>query len=80
MKSLAFIAAVISVMPLWAGVDDDWRDYYSSAIRSAALKDYVKAEGAYGRALHAAEIFGKDDPRVASTLQGLATLQRTEKS
>src|SRR4051812_17655620 len=63
----------------WGGVDDDWKAFYTQAVREAAAKDYTKAELTYAKALGKALIFGQEDPRVGSTLQGLATLLRLEK-
>jgi tetratricopeptide (TPR) repeat protein len=78
-RPCSIVLAVLCAMPLWAGVDEDWKSYYGQALHAAAVKDYPKAEAAYARALHEAEVFGKDDERVASTLQGLATMLRSER-
>lgn len=71
--------AIVCALPLLAGVDEDWQNLYSQAANAASLKDYVKAEALYSKALKEAELFGKGGPRVATTLQGLANLQRLEK-
>jgi len=78
-RIFTFFLSLACAIPLVAGVDDDWQNLYSQALHAAALKDYPKAETLYGRALHEAEIFGKDDARVASTLQGQAAMLRSEK-
>ena len=71
---------LVCALPLLGGADDDWKNMYSLAVSAAAVKDYAKADAIFNRALHDAELFGKDDPRVATTLQGLAGLQRSEKN
>ena len=78
-RQYPFVLALLCALPLWAGVEEDWKDLYSQALHAVAAKDYPKAEGLYAKALHDAEIFGKDDVRVGSTLEGLANLQRAEK-
>jgi len=76
---LVLILTLLCAACAWAGVDDDWKDQFSQASRAAALKDFPTAETAYAKALKSAEIFGKDDKRVASTVQGRANLFRAEK-
>jgi tetratricopeptide (TPR) repeat protein len=61
------------------GVDEDWKLLYGQAVKAVSIKDYAKAEATYDKALREAEVFGKNDIRVASTLQGLATLLQSEK-
>ena len=71
--------AVVCVFPALAGVADDWRNLYSLAVNAASLKDYAKAEAIFSKALKEAELFGKTDVRVGSTLQGLAGVEQAEK-
>jgi tetratricopeptide (TPR) repeat protein len=66
-------------LPVLGGADDEWRNLYSLAVNAAAVGDYPKADAIFSRALHDAELFGKADPRVGTTVQGLASLQRSEK-
>lgn len=73
------ILALIFAMPLFASVDQEWQNSYNEAMKSAALKEYVVAEAMYAKALHNAEIFGKDDQRVATTVQSRALMFRKEK-
>ena len=75
---LALVLAVI-VLPLPASVDDDWKNLYIQAQHTGATRDFAQAEALYNKALRTAELFGKTDPRVASTLQGLGTTLRSEK-
>jgi tetratricopeptide (TPR) repeat protein len=75
----AFAMAVVCILPLAAGVDDDWKNLYSQAQRAAAAKDLSQADLIYNKALLEASRFGKDDVRVASTLQGLGNTHRSEK-
>ena len=70
---------IVCVLPVWAGLDDDWRNLYSLASNAVALKDYPKADALYSKALQDAELFGKADLRVATTLRGQASLQHSEK-
>lgn len=60
-------------------MDDDWSALYSQAQHAVAVKDYARAEAIYNKALHQAELFGKDNVRVASTSQGLGIALRCEK-
>ncbi len=66
-------------IPSAADVDDNWKASYGQALRAVSLKDYRQAEIQYATALREAEVFGKEDSRVALTLQGLATLLRVER-
>ena len=75
----ACFAAIACALTVQAGVDEDWKELYNLALRAVASKDYARAETIYAKALHDAEIFGKEDVRVASTLQGQAWLLRLEK-
>jgi tetratricopeptide (TPR) repeat protein len=75
----AIALTILCAASLLAGVDEDWRALFGQSQRAFAEKDYPKAESLYAKTLHDAEIFGKDDPRVASTLAGQATLFRAEK-
>jgi tetratricopeptide (TPR) repeat protein len=78
-RLLTLVLVFSCAIPLWAGVDDDWKGFYTLALKAVAAKDYARAETMYAKAMHEAEVFGKDDVRVASTSQGLATLLRSEK-
>jgi tetratricopeptide (TPR) repeat protein len=78
MRPVLFLT-LLCALHAWAGVDEDWKDQFSQATRAAALKDFPTAETTYAKALKTAEIFGKDDKRVASTVQNRATLFRAEK-
>jgi len=75
----AFISVLLSAVPLFAGVEDDWKDMFGQAQHAAAAKDYPKAEALYTKALHFAELFGKEDVRVASTLQAIGSTLRMQK-
>jgi tetratricopeptide (TPR) repeat protein len=75
----AVFLLISALFPAFAGVDDEWRSLYSQAANAAAAKDYVKAEAVYTTALRKAELFGKDDQRVAATLQGLGLALRSAK-
>jgi tetratricopeptide (TPR) repeat protein len=65
---------LVCALPVLAGVEEDWKELYNLALRAAASKDYPRAEAIYVKALQTAEIFGKADVRVASTLEGQANL------
>jgi tetratricopeptide (TPR) repeat protein len=70
---------LVCALPAPGAADDEWRNLYSLAVNATAVRDYAKADAIFSRALRDAELFGKADPRVATTLQGLAGLQRSEK-
>jgi len=74
-----FVLTVVCAWPILGAADDEWRNLYSLAINATAVRDYAKADAIFSRALRDAELFGKADPRVGTTLQGLASLQRSEK-
>jgi tetratricopeptide (TPR) repeat protein len=73
------VLTVVCALPILGAADDEWRSLYSLAVNAAAVRDYAKADAIFSRALRDAELFGKADPRVGTTLQGLASLQRSEK-
>jgi tetratricopeptide (TPR) repeat protein len=73
------VLTIVCALPVLAGVDDEWRNFYSLAVNAATIKEYAKADAIFSRALRDAELFGKADQRVATTLEGLANLQRAEK-
>jgi tetratricopeptide (TPR) repeat protein len=58
---------------------DAWKDLIVKASYAAEARDYAKAEQIYSQALHEAERFGPDDPRVATSLNGLGDTYRKEK-
>lgn len=70
---------LICAVPVLGGADDEWQTLYSLAMNAASVRDFAKADAIFSRALRDAELFGKADPRVGLTLQGLASLQRSEK-
>jgi tetratricopeptide (TPR) repeat protein len=70
---------ILVALPAFATVDDEWSGMYGQAQKAAALKDYSTAETTYNKALHLAELFGKDDVRVASTSQALGNTLRAQK-
>jgi tetratricopeptide (TPR) repeat protein len=75
-----FVAlTLVCALPVLGGADDEWRNLYSLAVDAAAVRDYAKADAIFSRALRDAELFGKTDQRVATTVQGLASLQHSEK-
>jgi tetratricopeptide (TPR) repeat protein len=60
-------------------VDEVWNDLTARAFSQDGLKDYAKAETTLLQALHEAERFGPDDPRVATTLTSLGLNYRHQK-
>ncbi|MES1260613.1 MAG: tetratricopeptide repeat protein [Acidobacteriota bacterium] len=56
-----------------------WQDLYLRAQRAAGAHDYAAAEQAFQQALHEAERFGRNDSRVASTLNGLGLVYKDAK-
>jgi tetratricopeptide (TPR) repeat protein len=70
---------LVCALPVLGAAADEWRNLYSLAVNAAAVRDYAKAEAIFSRALRDAELFGKSDPRVGTTLQGVASLQHSEK-
>src|SRR5665213_1465875 len=70
---------LVCVLPAPGAVDDEWKNLYSQAVNAAAIRDYAKADAIFSSALRDAELFGKADSRVGTTLQGLANLQLSEK-
>jgi tetratricopeptide (TPR) repeat protein len=73
------VLTLVCALPVLAAVDDEWRNLYSLAVNATTVRDYPKADAIFSRALRDAELFGKTDPRVGTTLQSLASLQRLEK-
>jgi tetratricopeptide (TPR) repeat protein len=66
-------------LPISGGTVDEWKNLYSLAVNATVVRDYAKADAIFSRALRDAELFGKTDPRLGTTLQGMASLQRAEK-
>jgi tetratricopeptide (TPR) repeat protein len=60
-------------------VDENWRILSGQALHQASVKDYANAETTYKKAIREAEVFGKGDVRLASSLNGLASVLRAEK-
>lgn len=73
------LVLAVTALPLAAGIDDDWKSYFTAAQQSAARKDFAHADLLYRRALKTAELFGDTDPRVGTTLEGFGTTLRGEK-
>jgi tetratricopeptide (TPR) repeat protein len=71
--------ALICALPVLGGADDEWKNLYSLALNATSVRDFAKADAIFSRALRDAELFGKADPRVGATLEGMASLQRSEK-
>jgi tetratricopeptide (TPR) repeat protein len=59
--------------------NDGWKDLIVKASYAAGEKDLAKAEQIFLQALHEAERFGATDPRVATTLNDLGQVYRSEK-
>jgi tetratricopeptide (TPR) repeat protein len=70
---------LVCVLPVLGGANEEWKNLYSLGVSAAAVRDYAKADAIFSRALRDAELFGKADPRVGTTLQAMASLQRSEK-
>jgi tetratricopeptide (TPR) repeat protein len=62
-----------------ATISDDWTNLCAKGQQAVLDKDYARAESIYGQALHTAEMFGKNDVRVASTERSLGVSLRGEK-
>ena len=73
------LLTLVAAIPLTAGVEDDYNDAFNQARAAEVQKDYATAEKLYRRALTDAELFGKDDPRVATTAQFLAGVLSKQK-
>jgi tetratricopeptide (TPR) repeat protein len=76
---IAVILAFSSALPLTAGSDEDWKELYTLAQRAATAKDFDRAAQLYGKAVQQAGLFGKDDARVAESLQGLGNVLRSQR-
>jgi tetratricopeptide (TPR) repeat protein len=59
--------------------EDAWKDLSLKALYAAGNQDYAAAEQFFLRAVHEAERFGADDPRVGTTLNSLGLVYRAEK-
>ena len=70
---------VLAALPLLATTDEDWRALYYKGQQLAVEKSFARAESVYAEALNKAELFGKDDVRVASTEQALGETLRGDK-
>ena len=66
-------------LPVLNAADTEWRNLYSLGVNATVLHDFEKADAIFARALRDAELFGKDNPRVGTVLDGMANLQRLEK-
>jgi tetratricopeptide (TPR) repeat protein len=73
-------AVILSIIvPLRAtaqGPDETWKKLTLEASYAAGAHDLAKAEQDYLKALHEAERFGPDDPRVGTTLKSLCGVYR----
>jgi tetratricopeptide (TPR) repeat protein len=59
--------------------EDPWKDLVTQGQRSAANREYAKAELNFLKAVHEAERFGVDDWRVGTTLESLGQVYTAEK-
>jgi tetratricopeptide (TPR) repeat protein len=76
----ALLAVLTVVPPANAqGNEGLWKNLVAEGLRDAGANDYPKAEQALLGALREAERFGREDPRVGSTLNSLGLVYRAEK-
>jgi tetratricopeptide (TPR) repeat protein len=75
------VCGVLALAPFASAqsANDAWKDLIVKASYAADAKDYAKAEQIYLQALHEAEHFGADDPRVGTTLNDIGQIYRREK-
>jgi tetratricopeptide (TPR) repeat protein len=78
-KYVVFALALAWVLPLLRAADDQWQNLSSLAVNATTFGDFGKADAIFARALHDAELFGKEGPRAATVLQAMAVLRRKEK-
>ena len=55
-----------------------WREHNVEGVRALEQSNYVEAEDWFKSALTEAEVFGPDDPRLATSLNNLAKLYRAQ--
>ena len=74
------VAAIASGTNAFATVaEDNWQKFVQDAIEAASASDLPKAEQLFVKATQQADQFGRDDPRVGTTYNGLGLVYLEEK-
>ena len=80
-KTRWMIAALLCLV-VWPGhgfaQDARWQSHMDAAVEAYVEGDYADARERFEAAVKAAEAFGSEDPRLATSLNGLAEVYRTQ--
>jgi tetratricopeptide (TPR) repeat protein len=80
-RSKWFLAGLLCLV-LWStyasAQDRAWQSYIDAAVEAYVEGDYAEARKQFERAVKTAEAFGLEDPRLATSLNGLAETYRAQ--
>ena len=80
-RSKWFLAGLLC-LALWSAHasahDGTWQSYIDGAVEAYVEGDYAEARKQFERAVKTAEAFGSEDPRLATSLNGLAETYRAQ--
>ncbi|MEP6715864.1 MAG: tetratricopeptide repeat protein, partial [Terriglobia bacterium] len=79
--ALPLLIAITAASPMLRAdvADNAWKDLVMQGLYAAGANDFAKAEIIFRKALHEAEHFGAEDPRVGTTLNSVGLVYRSEK-